>query len=101
MVEVRRFMADYRIVNPSFDFGVFSDQYIYLGQVRRDENISGRFSRDKSQIRMYTSVFDGLWNSRSAFPVAKFVSVAIDEFQLFDGSFVLDDAAGKKPNKNL
>lgn len=82
--ELHRFKSDYQIDDGVDDFGIFSDEYIYLGKTRKDDNISGSFGRDKALIANYTHMYDALWNSQSATDISQAVPEAIDVKQLFD-----------------
>jgi len=87
--EYMRFKDDYHVQDASLDIGIFSDQYVYLGRTRREDNISGYFSREKRLIAVHTDVFDGVWNSAWAVPVGRFIHQSITADELFDSSFAL------------
>nr|WP_321441116.1 hypothetical protein [uncultured Hyphomonas sp.] len=88
--ELLRFKSDYHITDGVEDFGIFSNAYIYLGKQRKDEQISGFFSRDETLIKNYTSCFTALWNSASATPIKRIVPETTSPEQLFDKRFRLE-----------
>lgn len=90
--ELRRFKSDYHITDGVEDFGIFSNAYIYLGKQRKDEEISGFFSRDETLIRNYTNCFNALWSSASAVPLDKIIAESATPEQLFDKGYSLTSA---------
>ena len=90
--ELNRFKADFNISDGVEDFGIFSDTYLYLGSTRNREQISGRFSKDKSRIENYISCFDALWSSPVAQPLTNYGRETVSEKELFDESFELNNS---------
>lgn len=89
--ELMRFKNDYFITDGVEDFGIFSNAYIYLGQRRQNDDISGYFSRDQVLIRNYTNCFNALWSATSTVPIKTLVSDSISPQQLFDQSYKFPD----------
>ncbi len=98
--ELLRFKSDFNITDGVVDIGIFSDAYVYLGRNRTDDQIVGHFSRDANTIQTYARWFDALWASGAASPISRFTTSTISEVQLFDPSYVLQDALGAKAPAN-
>lgn len=81
-----RFKQDFGIADGVDDIGIFSDKYLYLGISRRNENISGTFSRDKVRIEKYTACFDSLWGSAAAKALSSMNFKPLSLEELFDPS---------------
>lgn len=88
--ELLRIKSDFLIDDGVTDIGIFSDQYVYLGSTRKDDQISGHFSRDKKTIQKYTACFEALWNSTSARPVSEFTTNVIDAKGVFESTKLLE-----------
>jgi hypothetical protein len=95
--EFLRFKSDYHIQDNVMDVGIFSNEYVYLGQTRRGENISGHFSRDPVLIRTYASVFDAVWSSAWAHPLTQYITRSITADELFNPAFHLDEVEPAAP----
>lgn len=95
--ELHRFKADYQLNDGVDDFGVFSSEYIYLGQTRQDENISGSFSRDRSLIDKYTNMYEALWDSQFAQEVGSVVAESVTIDQLFDPLYAIPNVIEGDP----
>lgn len=66
------------------DIGIYSSVYVYTGDQRTDELVTGTFCRDPAVVKNYTAVFDQLWTSHQTLPIQRFVKTSLKTEQLFD-----------------
>jgi hypothetical protein len=88
--ELIRVKSDYLIDDGVTDIGIFSNQYVYLGSTRQDDQISGHFTRDKKTIHKYTACFNTVWDSASAQPVSDYVTKKVPAAEIFQNRKLLE-----------
>ena len=56
-------LVDYHLQYLMSDFGIYSNKYLYKGQINKLNEIVGTYSKDRDEITRFIDFFDTCWNS--------------------------------------